>query len=180
MNIPHIGFTDTENATLLDSITVPFVNVKLTSKSYLKPLGKNHYRYNGNIELAYLHPNRFQPNKSVLRKIGVKKEEQYIIIRFIAWNAYHDIGFEGVPISDKVKLVKKLSKYAKVYISSENGLPEELKKYKINIEPECMHDVLYYASIFIGESATMAAESGILGTPSIYLASWGKKCGNFR
>ncbi|MCF7885418.1 MAG: DUF354 domain-containing protein [Candidatus Marinimicrobia bacterium] len=180
LNIPHIGFTDTENATLLDSITVPFVNVKLTAKSYMKSLGINHYRYDGNIELAYLHPNRYRPNHSILERMGVRKDEKYAIIRFVSWKAYHDIGENGFSLDDKINIVKTLSKYAKIFISSENGLPVELSKYKISIPPESMHDALNYASLYIGESPTMTSESGILGTPAICVSSWAGKCGNFR
>ncbi len=32
-----------------------------------------------------------------------------------------------------------------------------------------MHDVLAHASLFFGESATMASESAVLGTPAIFL-----------
>jgi hypothetical protein len=37
-----------------------------------------------------------------------------------------------------------------------------------------MHDVLAYASLFFGESATMASESAVLGTPAIYLDKHGR------
>jgi predicted glycosyltransferase len=34
-----------------------------------------------------------------------------------------------------------------------------------------MHDLLFYASLFIGEGATMASECAVLGTPAIYINS---------
>ncbi len=37
-----------------------------------------------------------------------------------------------------------------------------------------MHDVLCSASLFIGESATMASESVVLGTPAIYIDEVGR------
>ena len=61
----------------------------------------------------------------------------------------------------KRRIVKKISKYAKVFISSEGELPDELIKYKIHIKPEYMHHALSQASLFYGESATMAAESAV-------------------
>ena len=42
-----------------------------------------------------------------------------------------------------------------------------------------MHDVLAYASLYLGEGATMATEAGILGTPSIYASSLVGTMGNF-
>jgi uncharacterized protein len=34
-----------------------------------------------------------------------------------------------------------------------------------------MHDALAFATIYIGEGATMASEAGVLGTPSVYISS---------
>ena len=68
-------------------------------------------------------------------------------------------------------LIKTLSKYAKVFISSEDSLPDEFRPWQISIPPEKMHDALAYATLFIGEGATMASECAVLGTPAIYVNS---------
>lgn len=169
LNIPHIGFTDTEHVNLSDKLTVPFVDVKITANSYLKNLGKNHFRYNGNIELFYLHPKRFKPDIEVKKELGLDENERYAIIRFVSWDAHHDIGKKGM--SDKIKheLIKKLSKYVKIFITSENELPIEFAKFKINIAPDRMHHVLAFADIYVGEGGTMASEAACLGTPSVYI-----------
>jgi len=39
--------------------------------------------------------------------------------------------------------------------------------YRIKINPLDMHHILAYAKLFIGDSQTMAAEAGVLGTPFI-------------
>ena len=65
----------------------------------------------------------------------------------------------------------KLKNHAKVFISAENKIPNVLKQYKLNINPTEIHDVLSFADLFIGEGATMASESAIMGTPSIYVNS---------
>lgn len=71
----------------------------------------------------------------------------------------------------KKKAAKELSKYARVFISSEGELPEDLKQYQIKIPPERMHDALAFATLFVGEGATMASECACLGTPAIYVNS---------
>ena len=71
----------------------------------------------------------------------------------------------------KFELVESLSKFAKVFISSESELPKELLKYKIDIPADKMHDCLYYSSLFVGEGSTMASEAAMLGTPAIYINS---------
>ena len=54
-----------------------------------------------------------------------------------------------------------------LYISSEGNLSKKLHKYELIIAPNRMHDLMYHASLFIGDSQTMCAEAGILGTPFI-------------
>jgi len=165
---PHISFEDTFNMEQV-RLYLPFTDVVLTGDYPHPSLGKKEIKYPGYHELAYLHPNVFTPNENFLKELGVEKNEKYAIIRFVAWNATHDIGHRGFSKEKKIKLVTELSRYIKVFISSEGDLPEELKKYQIKIKPENMHNVLYYAQLFIGESATMASECAVLGTPSIYL-----------
>ncbi|NQU34679.1 MAG: DUF354 domain-containing protein [Bacteroidetes bacterium] len=177
---PHIAFTDTEHATLGNLAFIPFSQVVCTPSSFNKDLGKKHVRFNGFMELCYLHPNYFVPDPIVLNMLGVIKGEKYIILRFISWNASHDVGHSGLSLDVKHKAVKELSMHAKVFISSEGELPEDLQKYKIKIPPEKMHDALYYSTLYLGESGTMAVEAAILGTPSITVSTLSKLLGNFQ
>jgi hypothetical protein len=119
------------------------------------------------MELASLHPNRFTPNPSVLSELGLTESDPFIIIRFVSWNASHDLGQHG--IRDKVKLVKALEEYGRVLITSEGGLPLDLQQYQIRISPDKLHDLLYYATLYVGEGATTASECAVLGTHSIYV-----------
>lgn len=167
----HIGFTDTEHVGWADTLTVPFVKAKLTAFSYYKDLGKNHFRFSGNIELFYLHPNRFSPDRSILDFLGVKENEKYAIVRFVSWDAHHDVGESGLSLKQKQELVKKLGEQARIFISSEKEIPDEFKDKQINIPPEKMHDAMFYSSLYVGEGGTMASESAVLGTPSVYINS---------
>jgi len=171
LGIRVIGLADTEHTKALDYFTVPFVDAKLTAYSYEKELGKNHIRFNGNIELFYLHPNRYKIPENILDIISSEVGHGYALLRFVAWNAHHDIGESGFTIDDKKKLIRTIEDKYKVYISSENELPSELLKYKIDISPEKMHDVLAHASVYVGEGASMASEAACLGVPSVYVNS---------
>jgi predicted glycosyltransferase len=75
----------------------------------------------------------------------------------------------GFTDANKIRAVKRFSEFAKVFISTEKEIPKALEPYLIKIPPEKMHDVLAHATLFFGESATMASESAVLGTPAIYL-----------
>ena len=121
------------------------------------------------MELAYLHPKYFKANEKVFDYLGIDKSTKYTIIRFVSWDASHDIGQGGIYNDQKYKLVKELLKYSRVLISSESRLPDELLKYQIKIKPDQLHDVLKYASLYIGEGATTASECAVLGIPAIYV-----------
>ena len=167
---PHIGFTDTENATLANWLSNPFSDVICTPSCYKGKIDpKKHVRYNGYEELAYLHPNYFKPDSSILDNLGLKIDDKYIIIRFVAWDASHDISDKG--FIDKNEVINTLKQYGRLFITSETKLPSEYQKYKINLPPEEIHHLMYYATLFIGESASMACESAILGTPAIFVST---------
>ncbi len=168
---PVIGFTDTEHASLSIKLAKRFTDIILTPSCYHRYLGKKQINFNGYMELCYLHPNYFKPDPSILEILGIEKNEKYVILRFVSWTASHDIGHGGLNIEMKLKTIEKLSKYAKVLISSEGKLPEDLRQYQIKISPERIHDALAYASLFVGEGATMASECAMIGTPAIYVNS---------
>lgn len=171
LKIANIAFSDTEHTSFFHKLTIPFIDVKFTGESYYADLGKNHLKYRGNIELFYLHPSIFKPDITILEELGINSSEKYVLIRFVSWDAHHDIGEKGFSLDYKFKLVEELSKYAKVYITSEAPLPEELSKYQIRVSPEKMHSVMNYADLYIGEGGTMASEAACLGVPSIYVNS---------
>lgn len=171
---PHIAFDDTEHARLGRMLYRPFTDVVLSPKSYKGEISKNQTLFNGYMELLYLHPNHFTPDESVLKLLGVNEEEKFVLLRFVSWQATHDAGHSGVSLENKRKVIQEFSNHARVFISSEAELPEDLKPYQISIPPDRMHDVLNYATLFFGESATMASESAVLGTPAIYLDNDGR------
>ena len=104
---------------------------------------------------------------------------KYYIVRFIAWDAFHDIHQIGMSFEEKKDLITLLSSYGKVYISSENPLPPEFEPYRLSINIKDIHHVLAFAHLFIGESGTMATESSILGTFSVIINPLSKSCRNF-
>jgi predicted glycosyltransferase len=124
-----------------------------------------------------LHPNYFTPNPAVLDELGLSKNDTFIILRFVSWSASHDVGQHGM--KNKAELVRELEKYARVFITSEDKLDGDLERNRINVSPEKLHDLLFYASLYVGEGATMATESVILGTPAVYVSSLVGTMGNF-
>lgn len=128
-------------------------------------------KYAGYQKLAYLHPNRFEPDKTVVRKY-FNHNEPYSILRFAKLNAHHDVGAEGFTTETTRDVIKILNKYGKVYITSEKPLDNEFEIYRLKINPIDIHHILYYAQIYIGDSQSMAVEAAMLGTPSIRFSSF--------
>lgn len=166
----HLSLEDSGN---MEQIVLyrPFTEVILTPEVLVEKLGPKQIRYNGYHEIAYLHPNYFKPNIDAYHWLGLETGEAFGIIRFVSWNATHDLGHKGLSNEDKIKVVEKLSKKMKVFISAEADLPVELEQYKIRLAPEQLHDALYYADIVVSEGTTIASEAGVLGTPAIYINS---------
>jgi uncharacterized protein len=146
----------------------PFAT-ELLSPSVLK--GKQRRKdvvyYPGYHELAYLHPKRFSPDENILNELGMNKYDVFFVLRFNAFKAHHDTGASGLSIDQKRELVDILKEKGKVFITGERSLDPEFEPYKISISSEKIHSVIYYATMFIGDSQTMASEAAVLGTPSI-------------
>ncbi len=174
---PHIIFEDTEHAIFCLTVCRLFSAVIMTPTCFKKDLGKKQLRIDAYKELFYLYPKYFQPNPKILKEMKIEEDEKIIIVRFVAWDAHHDIGQHG--IRDRVGLVKSLQVYGHVLITSEGPLPEELEQYRIRVSPEKLHDLLYYATLYVGEGGTTASEAALLGTHAIFISTIAKYCGNF-
>jgi uncharacterized protein len=165
---PHISMEDTGNWEQV-RLYLPFTKAVLTSTSFPHSYGSKQIFYEGYHELAYLHPVYFRPDPLVKQELLVKDDEKYYILRFVAWNASHDIGKERISFSDKKKLISILSEKGKVFISSEKELEPEFEHLRFPLGYGKMHSALAFAELFIGEGATMASEAAVLGTPSVYI-----------
>jgi len=166
---PVVVWDDTEVANMAHKITYPFVTAVYSPDCYEKSLGKKHHFYPGLHEIAYLHPNRFTADAEIVKSLGIDPKGKYCIIRFVSWQAHHDVGQHGFADESKLKFVEEISKYARPYITSEADLPEELKPYRLNVPVHQIHHVMAFAALYVGEGATMATESAILGVPAVYI-----------
>ncbi len=169
---PCIIFNDSESLGLQNFIIKQLGTTIITPSKLGISFGSKHLRINSYKELAYLHPQEYQPDPSILVKLGIGNGLRYIILRFNCFNAIHDIGHQGFSLKQKHMLVKLLHTRTRVFISSETKLPDELKSYELPIEPNQIHDALYYASLLITDTQTMATEGAVLGVPVIRFNSF--------
>ncbi|MHC1776974.1 MAG: DUF354 domain-containing protein [Lentimicrobium sp.] len=163
-----IQFEDTGNMEQI-RLYLPFSRVVFTPENLSADLGKKQVRYKGYQEIMYLHPSYFTPDPAIFNFLGITPGTPYCIIRFVSWQATHDVGIKRMNLEEKAGLIEHISKKMRVFISSEGKIPAQFEQYLIKIPPEKMHDALAFADLFVGEGATMASEGGLLGTPSIYI-----------
>lgn len=171
---PAIVFYDTENATITNRFVYPLAHSVCTPQCYAQPVRGNHVVYPGYHELAYLHPDRFAADPEIVRRAGLDPERRYFLLRFVSWQASHDLSERGLDLEWKRELVKILAPLGEVLISSEGPLPTDLEAHRFRARPEHIHHILAFAALLVGESATMASEAAMLGVPSFYIADTGR------
>ena len=167
---PSVSFYDTEHAKLIKLVTFSFISRICTPSAFTHSFGKKHRRFNSYKELAYLHPNYYKPDKKILKKLKIKKNEKYFILRFVSWDASHDLGIKRITIDVKRELISYLKKHGKVFISAEdNELPKDFQRYLLKINPSELFDAISFSELVISEGGTIATESAVLGIPTIYI-----------
>jgi predicted glycosyltransferase len=172
--VPAVVFYDTEFARQTNWFVYPLAHSVVTPDCYQGKVRGTHVTYPGYHELAYLHPDRFQPDPGRLAAYGVSADEPYSIVRFVSWQAVHDRNEKGLTGEQKRDLVATLEQHGRVLISSEASLPADLAGYQLDGPVEDIHHLLAYAQIIVGESATMSSEAAVLGVPAVMIATTGR------
>jgi len=167
---PHFAFEDTGNMEQI-RLYLPFTKMVFSPYEIPEDLGKKQFRYHAYHELAYLNPKYFTPDKGIYKYLGINPDKKFAILRFVSWDATHDVGQGGFTAAQKDDVVAYLSSKYALFISSEAKVPEKYEKFLFKIPPDKIHDAMAFADIAVGEGATMASEAGVLGTPSIYVNS---------
>lgn len=172
LGIPTISFYDTEQAKLQTRLTWPFISHLYVPESYTGPVPTNRTtRLAGSKDLSYFHPSSFKANRDVAIANGLDPERDNFLVRLVAWRANHDIGKSGLAPDAVRELIGRLSSRGKVHISSERALPADLERYRYAGSPLQVHHVVAHCRLYFGESATMACEAALVGTPSAYAST---------
>jgi len=166
--IKFIAFEDSEPTKINIMITLPFTDCVITPMGFKKQLDtKKHIRIAAYKEIAYLHQRYFKPNDDIYQILGIPRKEKYVLMRFGAFDSYHDIGQRGLSLKNKITITDMLKNKCHIFISSERSLPKELKEYELKAPVERMHDIIYHAEFIITDTQTSTTEAACLGTPAI-------------
>lgn len=168
---PSILIDDTEHNAMNHKIYMPTCSVVLTPFYFKKDLGNKdkQIRFNAYVEQLYLHSSFYNTNESILKELNVKPKE-YVIVRYIAYDAHHDLKAHPLSTEAKKTIVNEIAKRYRVFVSLEEGVNDPFyDDYILKISPEKMHDLEANAKFMVTEGATMASESFVLGVPYLYL-----------
>ncbi len=165
---PHVIFEDTEVSKFSLNICRKFSRCIITPETFLTDLGEKQLRLPIYKELFYLHKG-FAPDAEIVKNAGIEVDKPYAIVRFVSWNASHDVGMGGLSAEGKIRFINEIEALMPAYISDEGALPPELENRRLKIPFDKVHHALYYATFVFSEGASMASEAAILGTHSFYL-----------
>ena len=177
-NKPCILMDDTEHNGMNHKLYLPCCSSVLTPFYFKKDLGNRgkQISFNAYVEQLYLHSSQYKKEKDVLYELGVKPNE-YVLIRYIAYDAHHDLKVHPISAETKKSIVKEIAKRYRVFVSLEKGVDDPFyDDYVLRISPEKMHDLEASAKFMVTEGATMASESFVHGVPFLYINPL--KCGN--
>lgn len=175
----NTGEDDMRIVPLFQKMAGPFIQTILSPVSCDNwKLEPKSIKYAGYHKLAYLHPNQFQPDRTVVERY-FSTEMPYFILRFAKLKAYHDIESDAHGINTEIaqRLIDLLLPHGNVYITSERELEPQFERYRLNINPLDIHHILAFAKLYIGDSQSMAVESAMLGTPSLRFNDFAGKIG---
>ncbi len=164
---PVVVVADSEPTAVDHIVSKPFVDMFLTPHTFGKDLGSKHYEFRGFKELAYLHPDVYEPDPTIRERLGVGPDEDFAIVRFNAFGSHHDVGHSGFSPEKRRQLVSALSEQATVFVSDEGGNPAPGDSRPFDLHPALLHDALAEASLLVADTQTMVTEAALLGTPAI-------------
>ncbi|MBW2011483.1 MAG: DUF354 domain-containing protein [Deltaproteobacteria bacterium] len=166
--VPTLAFSDTENDKWGNKLSFSLSRHVIMPTCFDHAIGgswKNQIHYPGYHELAYLAP------RYVTKKI---EPEDKFLVRFVGWQAGHDIGEKGLSIDQKIEIVNILKNFGSVHITSEAPLPDKIAKFACKIHSSEIHDFMVSCKMIVGESATMASEAACMGIPAIFISNTGR------
>jgi predicted glycosyltransferase len=152
----------------------PFADVISSSVHDSEQHGRGHRRYRALKAQMFLHPERFTPDVTVRRRY-IGDDEPLFVVRFSAHDASHDRHIDGISEEGRAAVVALVRARGPARVSIER---EGLRLYRgpndeaVPIDPADFHDLLATASLFVGDSQSVAAEAAILGIPSLRLSGF--------
>ncbi len=153
-------------------LACPFVDRIITAECLGEDYGPRQRSYPGLMELAYLHPNVFQPDPGIRDELGVAPGRRLFLIRLAAFDAYHDVGGAGLSADLLRQVMARLESQGTVFIVAEAPLEGDLARYCLPTPAARLHDVIAACDLVLGDGLTVCVEAALLGVPAIAVGSY--------
>lgn len=151
-------FVDWDRSGIGDTLVAALADVVCTPQFVTSSYGDAHVRYDGYHELAYLGSGRFSASRAAVSALGIDRDSQYVVASFLT--------AESQSWWDAASIASHLDDCGDLYLTHDSADPSgDLATLPLS---ETL-DALAFADLYIGDSATTAAEAAILGTPSVLL-----------
>ena len=163
-----VAFYDHEPGRLQMALTLPFIDEWHVPESWRgpAPAGKTR-RFNSFKELSDLHPARFKPCPERARALGAAPDRANIFLRLSAQRAAHDWGARSLDATAFLAALNRVFGPVALHVSCEGDAPEPLRPYLYRGALDQVHHLLAACDLAVTDGASMAAEAGVLGVPSI-------------
>ena len=186
---PCVLLDDTEHNTMNHRLYKPFADRVLTPFYFKKSLWKKpsgriisdegrlgadssrQLTFNAYVEQLYLHSNYFAADANVPAALGLE-QGKYVLVRYIAYDAHHDLSVNALDPDTKKRLVNYLAGKYRVVLSlesEEDRKDPDFAPFLLDFPPDRIHDIMAGAAFVLTEGATMASEAFVLGVPYIYM-----------
>lgn len=174
---PCVLLEDTEHNAMNHRLYKPFVDKVLTpfyfkKRLWNKPEGSSRQvTFDAFVEQLYLHSNYFTADAANPPAFGLESGK-YVLVRYIAYDAHHDLSVNAVGLEDKKRMVRELAQRYRVVLSlesEEDRKDPDFAPYLLDFPPEKIHDIMAGAAFVLTEGATMASEAFVLGVPFVYI-----------
>lgn len=169
--VKAISFDDTDDAPIQHACYFPFAWRVYTDHAYRRRLGGKQRFYTGVSCIPYLQSPLVADDDRLLERFGFRPNDKVFLVRLVSWTSNHDYGQRGFDQHHLRRLVDRLKLQGRVVVSSEVELEDSLEELRSPVAPQDMHSLLAKCSLYVGESATMAAEAAMLGVPAIHVST---------
>ena len=155
----------------------PFSDVITSSVHDPERHGRKHIRYPALKAHMFLHPANFRPDNDMRRQY-LAEDEILSVVRFSAHDASHDRHIDGISTCGRDAVLSRLLRAGPVLLSVERQGLRLVRSGTapaaagIPVPPEYFHHLLATASLFVGDSQSVAAEAAVLGVPSLRLSGF--------